>query len=419
MSNFLKHITIKFLQSAIEILFLFPILLFLTASEFPESWVLPIISGLSVYYLTGILIGYFLKDKTNALYVIISFIIGLIVSFALSLFYSFSIIYICMVTFSTFRGIRINSSNWVKQSPVPVFTMLFALYLIFNALFFMSNTLYHHIGLLNKAGLVMIVVFLSICSFDQLKAAFFKSGNKIYIPATILKFNLASLIAALALIIAFAKLKLWTSLLEIIKLAVSSFLVNKNWKKTPPIEGVGGGIPMGHDSLLIILFKIVMVVIIIGLIVFAVCAIFRRVVKMILELYGKSKNNVTKENKLGYVDEKETLLKSSSRRWPNIKNIFKIFNKKGLSWKDIVTNRDKVRFIYRQKVWSFIKKGYEFKNILTPSELGKEVEELYKEDVSHLTSAYNKARYSNESVGINEVEMLVKKFGNKSYMTSK
>ncbi|KNY25802.1 hypothetical protein [Pseudobacteroides cellulosolvens] len=86
----------------------------------------------------------------------------------------------------------------------------------------------------------MIVVFLSICSFDQLKAAFFKSGNKIYIPATILKFNLASLIAALALIIAFAKLKLWTSLLEIIKLAVSSFLVNKNWKKTPPIEGVGG-----------------------------------------------------------------------------------------------------------------------------------------------------------------------------------
>ncbi|KNY25801.1 hypothetical protein [Pseudobacteroides cellulosolvens] len=176
---------------------------------------------------------------------------------------------------------------------------------------------------------------------------------------------------------------------------------------------------MGHDSLLIILFKIVMVVIIIGLIVFAVCAIFRRVVKMILELYGKSKNNVTKENKLGYVDEKETLLKSSSRRWPNIKNIFKIFNKKGLSWKDIVTNRDKVRFIYRQKVWSFIKKGYEFKNILTPSELGKEVEELYKEDVSHLTSAYNKARYSNESVGINEVEMLVKKFGNKSYMTSK
>jgi hypothetical protein len=411
------------MQSAIEILFIFPLLLFTAASVFPDSQVFLVISSQAVFYLIGLLFGYFFKNKSNSLYVIISFITGLISSFIVGYFVSFSILYAIMASFSIFRGIRINKNNWLRQSPVPVFSVLFSAYLVFYVLFLMSPNLYRYIGILNAAGLVMIVVFLSICTFDQLKTAFFRTESRNYIPSTILKFNITSLIIALILIIALTKFKpFWSSLLVLIKSALlglytvfGNLFVDADIKakhKSNEVDLFGKKF-YNNVTFLEVVENILTVAVTIVFAVFTVYVILKFIMKIVHWLSNKSHGNIIEENTLGYIDERELVLKSPSKYWPNIKNVFYLLNKKELAWKDLTNNRDKVRFIYRQKVLSFIKRDYEFKDSLTPNELGKELELLYKEDVSSLTSAYNKARYSYENVETSEVDILIKKHGNK------
>jgi hypothetical protein len=423
MNAFFKHIATKFMQSAIELLFIFPLLLYASASVFPDSQVFLVISSQAVFYLIGLLFGYFLKNKTNSFYIIISFITGLISSFAVSYFVSFSILYAVMASFSIFRGIRINKNNWLKQSPVPSFSVLFSAYLVFYLLFLISPNLYRYIGILNAAGLVMIVVFLSICSFDQLKTAFFKTESRNYIPSTILKFNITSLITALILIIALTKLKpFWRSLLALAKSALlglyavfgNSFVDSdiKAKHKSNEVDLFGKKF-YNSVAFLEVVENILTIAITIGFAVFTVYVILKFIMKIAHWLSNKSRGNIIEENTLGYIDERELVLKSPSKYWPNIKKFFYLVNKRELAWKDLTNNRDKVKFIYRQKILSFIKRGYGFKGSLTPNELGKELELLYKEDVSSLASAYNKVRYSYENVETSEVDMLIKKHGNK------
>ncbi|HEY9060529.1 MAG TPA: hypothetical protein VIO64_08525 [Pseudobacteroides sp.] len=423
MPAFLKYILTKFMQSIVEILFIFPILLFAAVNLFPDSLIMPVISSQAAFYLTGILLGYFLKNKSNSFYVIISFFTGLIASFIIGYFISLPIFYTLMVSFSIFRGIRINNNNWLRQSPVPAFSVLFSAYLVFYVMFLMSPNLYNHIDILNRAGLVMIVVFLSICSFDQLKAAFFKKGSRHYIPSTILKFNITSLVIALILIIGLARFKpFWNSILALIKSVFlglytlfEKLLVSANDKvesKSKEVDIFGKKI-YNNITFMETIESILTVVITIGFLVFTVYVFFKLAMKIANWLSNKFRGNITEENTLGYVDEREIVRKSPSKYLSNVKNIFHLFDKKELAWRDLTNDRDKVRFIFKQKVLSFIKKGYRFNDSLTPNELGKELEVLYKEDMSSLTSAYNKARYSNESIKTSEVEMLVKKHVNK------
>ncbi|KNY29168.1 hypothetical protein [Pseudobacteroides cellulosolvens] len=414
MPNFVKHVTIKLMQSAIEILFIFPILLALTIYAYPNGQVLTVIAGLVGYYLVGILLSRFLRNKSNAIYVVISSIIGITASFIIGSFESFSVIYAIMASFSIFRGIRINKSNWMKQSPIPVFNLLLATYFVFNVLFLMSKSLYPYVGLLNIAGLFMIVVFLSLCSLDQLKGAFFKLGDKNHIPSTILKFNITSLIIILVLIIALSRFKpFWNSVIVLAKsvvLVIYSFFSNLSFNtngnvQTDEIQMFGKKFS-NNISILEVISNILRVAAIIGFAILTIYVIFKFIHKIAIWLSNKSEENIVKENTLGYVDEREILLKSPSNYWPNVKSFLHLFSKER-SWKDLLTNRDKVRFIYRQKVLSFIKKGFGFKNSLTPNELAKELERVYKEDVSDLTSSYNKARYSCEDIEDIELEMLI------------
>lgn len=418
-----KYILTKFVQSSIEILFIFPILLFAAVNLFPDSLIMPIISSQAAFYLTGILLGYFLKNKSNSFYVIISFVTGLIASYIIGYFISFSIFYTLMVSFSIFRGIRINKNNWLRQSPVPVFSVLFSAYLVFYIMFLMSPNLYNHIDILNRAGLIMIVVFLSICSFDQLKAAFFKKGSRNYIPSTILKFNITSLVIALILIIGLARFKpFWNSILVLIKSVFlglyalfEKLFVNANNKIESNSKEVDifGKKVYNNITFMEIIENILTIVITIGFSVFTIYVIFKLAMKIANWLSNKYHGNIVEENTLGYVDEREIVRKSPSKYLSNAKNLFYLFDKKELDFRDLTNDRDKVRFIFKQKVLSFIKKGYRFKDSLTPNELGRELEILYKEDMSSLTSAYNKARYSNECIKTSDVEMLVKKHVNK------
>lgn len=416
MPNLIKHITIKLMQSSVEILFIFPILLALAIYAYPNGNVLLIIAGLIPFYLIGILLNRLQKNKSNAFYVIMSLIIGISSLLIIGSFKSFSILHIIMVSFSIFRGICISKSSWIKQSPIPLFNLLLASYLVFNVMYLMSSKLSPYVDLLNIAGLVMIVTFLSICGADHLKEAFYKSGNKAHIPSTLLKYNITSLIIILILIIALSKFKpFWDSIILLFMSIVSGIynILNRfSLSSNNSSVGIGdikmfGGKLSNNISFLEIIYNIIRVAIAIGFSFLTIYVIFKLIHRIAVWLSNKSEEDIVKENTLGYVDERELLLKSSSKYWTNVKSFFHLFNK-DKSWKDLLTNRDKVKFIYRQRVLSFIKKGFKFKKSLTPNELSKELEGLYNEDISDLISSYNKARYSYEDIEDSELEILIK-----------
>ncbi|HOV28079.1 MAG TPA: hypothetical protein PK566_17195 [Pseudobacteroides sp.] len=416
MPNFFKHITIKLMQSLVEIIFIFPILLALAVHAYQDGNVLIIIAGLIPFYLTGILLNRLQKNKSNAFYVIISLIIGISSSLVISTFKSFSILYTIMASFSIFRGTCISKNSWLKQSPIPLFNLLLASYLVFNVLYLMSGKLSPYVGLLNAVGLVMIVVFLSICSVEHLREAFYKTGNKTHIPSSLLKSNITSLIIILVLIIALSMFKpFWKSIITLVKsIIVGIYSILNHLSSDSNNSSVGmseikmfGRKFSSSISILEIIFNIMRIAVIIGFAFLTIYVIFKFIHKIAVWLSSKRQEDIVKESTLGYVDERELLLKSSSKYWSNVKSFLHLFNK-DKPWKDLLTNRDKVRFIYRQKILSFIKKGFKFNKSLTPNELSKDIEGLYKEDISDLAACYNKARYSYEDIEDSELEAIIK-----------
>jgi len=280
----------------------------------------------------------------------------------------------------------------------------------------MSGKLSPYVGLLNAVGLVMIVVFLSICSVEHLREAFYKTGNKTHIPSSLLKSNITSLIIILVLIIALSMFKpFWKSIITLVKsIIVGIYSILNHLSSDSNNSSVGmseikmfGRKFSSSISILEIIFNIMRIAVIIGFAFLTIYVIFKFIHKIAVWLSSKRQEDIVKESTLGYVDERELLLKSSSKYWSNVKSFLHLFNK-DKPWKDLLTNRDKVRFIYRQKILSFIKKGFKFNKSLTPNELSKDIEGLYKEDISDLAACYNKARYSYEDIEDSELEAIIK-----------
>ncbi|MDP4181363.1 MAG: hypothetical protein Q8942_09750 [Bacillota bacterium] len=164
--------------------------------------------------------------------------------------------------------------------------------------------------------------------------------------------------------------------------------------------------PEYNISYLETLGKLVNIIIIALFSVLTLYLIFKLTMAILKWFYSKSEARKSQDSKLGYTDEKEVILKSHSGFLANMKKRLSNFDYKEVHLNDLKTSRDKVRFIYRQKIMSFIKKGYVFKGYLSPNEHANELNAKYDENISDLTSLYNKARYSNDDIEDKDIEAL-------------
>jgi hypothetical protein len=163
-----------------------------------------------------------------------------------------------------------------------------------------------------------------------------------------------------------------------------------------------------------IIFTLLALAIIIIMILITVYLCINYISKFIKWLSGVLSINETGDNTLGYTDEKESLLKSVTKHPNRFKMKLFFRSRKELCWKDMKTNSEKVRYIYKQTVLRFMKMGYVFRSCLTPLEVSRELDESYIKstdncNITGLAALYNKARYGKDTITDLEVETLLSK----------
>lgn len=112
-----------------------------------------------------------------------------------------------------------------------------------------------------------------------------------------------------------------------------------------------------------------------------------RIVRTFLLHYAQNADQIIQ---LSDADENTVKKKEKGRLWEKVKNFF---------YKD---NRTRIRYLYKMKIKSF--NGDIYQKSDTPANIAEKVESLYSEDIHSLTEVYEKARYSNETITLEDVQ---------------
>lgn len=142
----------------------------------------------------------------------------------------------------------------------------------------------------------------------------------------------------------------------------------------------------------------------------------KRLIKKLAAIIRKwiGERNAWKASHLGYTDEKELLFDMETLKNNTLNKLKQIKNgifKKEEKWEDCRNNRERVRFLYRQKINKSISKGYLFHSSYTPGETINDIKKWNNEEnsgIDLLTDAYNHARYSEKEVQDSTVENICK-----------
>ncbi|WP_062047015.1 DUF4129 domain-containing protein [Bacillus sp. JCM 19034] len=118
-----------------------------------------------------------------------------------------------------------------------------------------------------------------------------------------------------------------------------------------------------------------------------------------------------------YIDEKESLLNVKSwfkNKANNVIQFVTTVSERRIKW-SLLTNSEKVRYIYREMVMGQIKRGFVYRKDLTAHEVLSKIKMKQTEDsqsLQKLDQLYNAARYSDKPIEERKV-MEVEKIGMK------
>lgn len=418
----LQNILIKFLQSLIELIFFMPIVLMLSIIYFFQSNHLIIaFLGLPLSYLAGIVLFSLIKSSNKAVFIICDLVItgaaSLLIykidaSFPFALFWA-------MTSISVFRGIHLASSSWLKQSPAVLFGFQLGVYFAANIVFIIIKIFTPYLNILTFFGFVSLLLFLLICNFDQLKLALFSGRKKSYIPSSLLKSNLTFLCLSYVLICVLSQLQQFHSFVRVfIKFVFGILYTALNFIasliSTSKVEVTNEKIDLpfkeprkSHNPLINVIFDLLIMVIIIAAAVLVLYLLVKLAKKLYHWISGRIAAGKDSSENLGYTDEKENIVKHRQNYLSRFKGRLFSVNEKESRWRDLKSNRDRIRYLYKHTLKKMIKAGYNFKSTLTPCETARELEELYKEkdfDAPNLAVVYNKARYGTEEISDGDVE---------------
>ncbi|MCM1496877.1 MAG: DUF4129 domain-containing protein [Clostridium sp.] len=118
--------------------------------------------------------------------------------------------------------------------------------------------------------------------------------------------------------------------------------------------------------------------------------LYRAISRIVHIFFLRYAQNADQIVQLNNADEKTVKKKEKGRLWEKVKNFF---------YKD---NRTRIRYLYKIKIKSF--NGDIYQKSDTPASIAEKVENLYSEDIRSLTEVYEKARYSNETITLEDVQ---------------
>ncbi|HZK35217.1 MAG TPA: DUF4129 domain-containing protein [Bacillota bacterium] len=402
-----------------------------------EGLHLKLFIGLLVFsYIIGFLTRCLTRQDRRYKAIIICTLFSLLAGYVLGKTADSSMIIFIIYNFiASFRGMIVAERDEVSRDESIVYNLAtllvyFMAYLVYK----FTPSLVDHQNLITYMGLIATVSTLFIVNRDVLIRASRSSVGNYRSLITVKRNNRIVSTIILLVILAIANYSLIKSgmgqairgimggFVFLIRFILSLGPTGRGTEDLPPPAQQSPHIPPANEGKDILGF-IITILIMIALLAFTILLIrfiVKQAIKYIPRLYRRIKNFLIGEDKRssrGYSDEKESLVDWQLMLKNSLGNIKDLFggNKAHMpKWKDMKSNRQRVKYIYRFIVQGAINDGHYIRPGKTPKETSQYLSSkdlIDQEFAGRLADLYGKARYSDDEIGDKETDQLLVQSG--------
>jgi hypothetical protein len=337
-------------------------------------------------------------------------------------------------SFLVLRGIRFTRTSWYQLFPDSAYMVGLLIYFLAVPFMNFSELLLPYRTLINVFGFLSLSLFFYMMNRQQLIGATLSDPAKAAssLSKSVRGMNrlwVSAILVLIALIAFWGQLKdsLWWLIRSVIALLLRLSPDGKPQESSPASTAAPSGFPpleeQGNPSLLALLFNKVVIllayaliaVVVIGLFYLIITRFLPMITRAVRRLLGKIGSGVIVTEADGYVDEEESLLvwKDQPSLWR--KGLLKRFSRTRdgeLKWTQLLSNKDRIRFIYRNLIGKAIRDGYKYNRAATPLETEREVmrQQGYTESAqpnSVMAQVYNQARYGDKDPSDDEIRKVL------------
>jgi hypothetical protein len=428
MPNKAQAILEKWLLGMGEFILIFPLVLLLSIYivPIPLLW----IAHLPILFILGYLFRVSVQDKKRMIYILFTIIISAssaILFYHNVLSYLFVFISNCVIFY---RSILYAEREAEKLFSFPKLWIFgFPLYFIAYFLYRFIDPLTPYLKIITWAGIFLVVITLFTSNSNSLKSSTLSKQKKPFVTGSIKQKNRAYILIFISIIAIITNFKViqiffYKATVAVISMILSILSIFENDEPIegtpPPAEAVTpvleGGEPSTIavilDKIMQIAFYSIALIVSVALIIFAgkkLGYLLIKGLKWVLKFLNQIFHLGQREQEEGiqYFDEKESLI--NIKKWGHGKKnqtkelIFHLFNRKP-KWEDL-SDREKVRYVYRQLVENKVKQGFILKVSHTPSEIISEINKKRNQnELKTLLKSYGKARYGKQDLSLHELE---------------
>jgi len=435
--EFMLHVLKNWSLSLMELLAFFPAILTVSIFIQPHMDVLYFSFLLSLFYLFGIISGK-IAILTNRNLVLI---LGL-TTCCFAAYFMFADVFLvipnaliyCIICF---RGFKLSEASGSESFPLQIFFVSYLLHFAIIFYFSRVHELNIYLPYLAWSAFLTVTSSLLFMNFKQLKIASLSGNSDYRTPAGMRRRNIFQVLLILVLLFSashFEELRntvlwLWNEFITTISSIIAYLSTLFQGDPTPsPLPSAESLLPALPEALtrvvnpiwlaiMEIISTIFLLAIILAIALLLLKSLYTLLCVIVKSLfrYNKNETALAHADGIGFVDQKESLLKLSKLRENYIEKLRAIMNaflKRELKWNDISGNIEKIRFLYRYSVVKCVAAGYRFKDYMTPTEIANDVlverktENLYLTEIAAL---YSDARYGGKDAGNDKVNEMKEK----------
>lgn len=417
----------------IECIALFPIFMWVNGLILSE-----VFKGFNWFYLilfclSGLIIGRLTENKVIKLVGMLVVSISLIVAFFEYQSIWQAVFLFCFVNLLLYRGTlysNVERNNILSLHVLWVFSL--PIYFISYFFFRFSTNFNYDEQLLSWVGMAFVITLLFLSNSDHLKHAALSKHKEKQVEPTINRQNRIYIICLFLVVLLLTHFNIFWSIIQTILRTLFRIF---SWLSPEPdhiqrqvteprgedmLDHIEPSEPSLFIEIIEMILKFFTLIILIGLVLFAlikfvpkVYLLSKQLLHHLIKIISKVFQKHEQEAYLAYEDEKESLLdwKDWQQRVVQKTNQFISRFKRKPNWAKL-SDKEKVRYLYKQFVLQSRRSGYECSQSETAHEFIKRVGSsgpLSKEEKDQLDLLYNEARYSDHPLeGAERIDVLNK-----------
>lgn len=419
-SNRYTSTIIKYIQ---ETILLLPLFVAVLNIKLDLSILACILIGIFILYMLGLAIGYTAKNKKKWIKYLSTLVTAILVCCIAQIAFGLSVIKVFIIAiFCIVRGFMIYRSYiyniyYLVVSLVAYVAMSIA---IKNLHYFESFEPF-----LVPFGIISVFIILLTFNKNHITGIDKRDTGIVYGGVKRYNYKLVTGVFIFVLAISYGK-TLYNFIVNSIRYVIGMIIAILSKLLPKGAEDIGPNntknqqlFPMDkvepNDGLLgKIIYYIALTIAIIILIVFIIYAV-KKIYKLIKKLIKYMTKRLSEKDveQVVYVEETEQLFdidKLRTKYSTIIKDKLNNMFKKPIKWSEL-TNKQKVRHLYKNVIMGLDKKGYQYSKSYTPNEILSDISNNRNEQAldEDFVNDYNKARYSNEEID----DTIVKKYFDK------